>query len=392
MLSEPGAPVAEGTIPLSVPALRGNEWKYVKECLDSNWVSSAGPFVGRFERMVAGFVGTKYAVSTQNGTAALHVALLVAGIQPEDEVLVSTLTFIAPANAVRYCGAWPVLIDAEPTYWQMDPQRVIDFLERDCDCASGRLRNRATGRRVRAILPVHILGHPVDMDPILELAARYRLLVIEDASESLGVKYKGQMTGSLGDMACFSFNGNKIATTGGGGMIVTNNEEWARKARHLTTQAKVDEIEYVHDQVGYNYRLTNIQAALGCAQLEQLPGFISAKRHIAELYLDHLSRRPGIIPLKEPPWGTSTYWLFTVRLASTPRSSRPVMHGLAGEGIQTRPLWQPIHMSPCYRGQHTEHLPVAEGLYRECLSLPCSSASTEREISIVADALLKWSG
>jgi perosamine synthetase len=302
MLSEPGAPVAEGTIPLSVPALRGNEWKYVKECLDSNWVSSAGPFVGRFERMVAGFVGTKYAVSTQNGTAALHVALLVAGIQPEDEVLVSTLTFIAPANAVRYCGAWPVLIDAEPTYWQMDPQRVIDFLERDCDCASGRLRNRATGRRVRAILPVHILGHPVDMDPILELAARYRLLVIEDASESLGVKYKGQMTGSLGDMACFSFNGNKIATTGGGGMIVTNNEEWARKARHLTTQAKVDEIEYVHDQVGYNYRLTNIQAALGCAQLEQLPGFISAKRHIAELYLDHLSRRPGIIPLKEPPW------------------------------------------------------------------------------------------
>ncbi len=230
---EPGVPSAEGFIPLCVPEIRGNEWKYIKECLDTNWVSSVGAYVNRFEEMVADYVGTNHAVATVNGTSALHVALLVAGIEPDDEVLVSTLTFIAPANAIRYAGAWPLFIDAEPEYWQMSPQNVADFLERECNFQDGEVRNKHTGRRVKAIMPVHILGHPVDMEPILDVARKYNLVVIEDATESLGAKYQGRMVGHLGDIACFSFNGNKILITGGGGMIVTDNEAWARKAQYL---------------------------------------------------------------------------------------------------------------------------------------------------------------
>jgi perosamine synthetase len=247
---EPGALAPTGTIPLSVPEINGNEWEYVKECLDSNWVSSAGPFVERFEQMVADYVGTQHAVATVNGTAALHLALLVAGVQPDDEVLVPALTFIAPANAVRYAGAWPVFIDAEPAYWQMDAEKVMNFLEHRCAWANGELRNKNTGRRVRGILPVHILGHPCDMDPIVDLARKFRLVVIEDATESLGALYKERMVGHLGDVACFSFNGNKVITTGGGGMIVTDNEAWAERARYLSTQAKDNPVEYIHNEIG----------------------------------------------------------------------------------------------------------------------------------------------
>ena len=388
MLSEPGAPAAEGTVPLSVPALRGNEWKYVKECLDSNWVSSAGPFVERFERMVAGFVGAKHAVSTQSGTAALHIALLVAGIQPEDEVLVSTLTFIAPANTIRYCGAWPVLIDAEPAYWQMDPHRVVDFLERECQWASGELRNRTTGRRVKAVLPVHILGHPVDMDPILEVARKYRLAVVEDATESLGAKYRDKLVGRLGDIACFSFNGNKIITTGGGGMIVTDCDEWARKARHLATQAKQDPIEYVHDEIGYNYRLTNVQAALGCAQMENLCLFVEAKRTIAASYARELAGLPGLTLMREAPGVFSTFWMFTILAGEAcGRDRRALFRYLNDKGIQTRPLWQPLHRSPVHRHAQACESGVADRLCHDALSLPCSVGLSRSELARVVQAL-----
>ena len=280
-------------IPLIVPELRGNEWSYIKECLDTNWVSSVGTYVDQFEKMTAEQVGCKYAVATVNGTAALHIALLLAGVQPDDEVLVSSLTFIAPANTIRYVGAWPVFIDAEPEYFQIDPSAVIEFLENEC-CWDGReLRNRKTGRRVKAILPVHILGHPVDLDPILEVAARYSLPVIEDATEGLGARYRGRSLGSLGNAGCFSFNGNKIITTGGGGMFVTNDAQWAARAKYLTTQAKDDPIEYVHNAVGYNYRLTNILAAMGCAQMEQLDSFVGTKRQIANKYKDSLGHVAG---------------------------------------------------------------------------------------------------
>jgi len=374
MSFEPGAPGPEGSIPLCVPEIRGNEWRYVKECLDMNLVSSVGPFVDRFEKEFASHLGVGHAVAVASGTAALHIALLVSGIKPDDEVLVSTLTFIAPANAIRYVRAWPVFVDAEPEYWQMDPQQVNDFLERECQWVDGVLRNRTTGRTVRAIMPVHILGHPVDMDPILEIARKYDLVVIEDATESLGARYKGRMIGTLGEIACFSFNGNKIITTGGGGMIVTDNEAWALKARYLTTQAKDDPVEFVHGEIGYNYRLTNVQAAMGCAQLELLDEFISARRRIAATYADAISGIPGLTPMAEAPWAFSIFWMYCVLVDEIRYGidSRSLLHRLAESGIQTRPLWQPVHLSPAHAEGRAYRCKVAERLNREALSLPCS--------------------
>jgi perosamine synthetase len=385
------APPAGGFIPLAVPEVRGNEWRYVKECLDTAWVSSVGPYVDRFEQMVAQQVGTKHAVATVNGTAALHVALLVAGVCPEDEVLVSTLTFIAPVNAIRYVGAWPVFIDAEPTYWQIDPARVVEFLERDCRWSDGKLFNRRTGRRVTAVIPVHILGHPVDLDPILAVAKKFDLKVIEDATEGLGAAYKGRSLGCLGDVACFSFNGNKIITTGGGGMLVTNNEEWAQKAKYLTTQAKDDPIEYVHGEVGYNYRLTNLLAAVGCAQMEQLAAYVAAKRKIATHYADKLRNLPGIVAMTNAPWAASTFWMYTVLVDEEKcgMDSRQLMRALGSQKIQCRPLWQPIHQSPAYASQTTVTMPVAELLARQGLSLPCSVGLTEPEQDRVIAALVE---
>ena len=387
--SEPGAPAPSGTIPLSVPCLSGNEWKYIKECLDTNWVSSVGPFVDRFEHEVASYVGTRHAVATVNGTAALHVALMVAGVQPDDEVLVSTLTFIAPANAIRYVGAWPVFIDAEPDYWQMDPQKVIGFLDRECRWLDGVLHNKATGRRVRAILPVHILGHPVDMDPILAVAHKYGLVVVEDATEGLGAKYRDRMVGHLGDIACFSFNGNKIITTGGGGMLVTDNEAWSQKARYLTTQAKDDPIEYIHNEIGYNYRLTNIQAAMGCAQMERLAEHIAAKRRIAATYADAFRDVQGIHPMREAQWAFSTFWLstFLVDESMYGMDSRALLRRLSEHGVQARPLWRAIHLSPAHGSSPVPSYPVAERLNREALSTPCSAGLSDSDQQRVADAI-----
>jgi perosamine synthetase len=237
---EPGAPTPPGIIPICVPELHGNEWAYIKECLDTNWVSSIGSFVDRFEQMVANFTDNNYAIAASSGTSALHIALKVAGIQRDEEVVLSALTFIAPAYAIRYIGAWPVFIDAEKDYWQMDVGRLTKFLDEGCIWKEGVLTNLSTGRIVRAIIPVHILGHPCDMDEIKTLAQKYNLIIIEDATESLGAKYRAQPVGHIGDIACFSFNGNKLVTTGGGGMIVTDNEAWAKKAKYLTTQAKDD--------------------------------------------------------------------------------------------------------------------------------------------------------
>jgi perosamine synthetase len=331
--------------------------------------------------MVADYVGAKYAVATVNGTAALHIALMVSGVQADDEVLVSTLTFIAPANAIRYIGAWPVFIDAEAHYWQMDPQKVVDFLQKECRWRNGALYNKLTDRRVKAILPVHILGHTVDMDPILEAAHKYDLVVIEDATESLGAKYKGRPVGHLGDIACFSFNGNKIITTGGGGMIVTDNAAWARKATYLTTQAKDDPVEYIHNEIGYNYRLTNIQAAMGCAQMEKLGEYIAAKRRIAASYGEALQNVPGITPMREAQWAFSIFWMYTVLVdeALYGIDSRALMRQLAEAGIQCRPLWQPMHLSRPHADSATCSCDVAESLHREALSLPCSVGLAEEQ-------------
>jgi perosamine synthetase len=385
----PGAPPASGFIPLSVPEIRGNEWAYVKECLDTSWVSSVGSYVERFEQLVACQAGAKHAVATVNGTSALHLALLVAGIRPEDEVLVSTLTFIAPVNAIRYVGAWPIFIDAEPTFWQLDPERVAEFLEKGCRYRGGTLYNRITGRRVAAVLPVHILGHPVDLDPILAVAKKFGLKVIEDATEGLGASYKGRGLGSSGDIACFSFNGNKIITTGGGGMLVTNDECWASKAKYLSTQAKDDPLEYIHGEVGYNYRLTNLLAAVGCAQMEQLPVYVSAKRKIASRYTESLQGVPGIVPMRSAPWASSTFWMYTILIDEQKfgMDSRKLMRALEAEKIQCRPLWQPIHQSPAHGSRSSPSMPVSEELARRGLSLPCSVGLSESDQDRVIDTV-----
>ena len=390
MSSEPGAIPLEDVIPLHVPTIQGNEWKYIKECLDTNWVSSVGPYVDRFERGIADYVGTKYAVATVNGTAALHIALLVAGVQQDDEVLVSDLTFVAPVNAVRYIGAWPVFMDVDPLYWQMQPQKVVDFLEKECVWKNDALFNRTTGRQVKAIVPVHILGHPVDMDPILEAAKKYKLVIIEDATESLGAKYKGQMTGTIGDIACFSFNGNKIITTGGGGMIVTDNKQWADRARYLTTQAKDDPLEYVHNEIGYNYRLTNVQAAMGVAQLEQLDRYISRKHEIAIHYNESFSSVSGITLMQQAPWAQSNFWLYTILIddAVTGISSRQLLRELDKNKVQTRPLWCPMHMLPVYKDMLAYKIENVPAIYKQALSLPCSVDIKLADIDKVAKLIL----
>lgn len=392
---EPGAPAPDG-IPLCAPVIQGKEWTYIKECLDTGWVSSAGAFVARFERELAAYVGAAHAVATASGTAALHIALLVAGVEPDDEVITSPLSFIAPANAIRYVGAWPVFVDVEPGTWQMDPAQVAHFLERECIWRRGALVDRRTGRRVRAILPVHILGHPVDMDPILALARRYELTVIEDATESLGARYRGRPVGTLGDAACFSFNGNKLITTGGGGMLVTDRRDWAERARYLTTQAKDDPLEYVHKEIGYNYRLTNVQAAMGCAQLEQIDHFIAAKRRIAKTYRAALGPMPGVCPMPQAPWAESVHWLYTILLepsllaARSVADSRDLLRFLARRNIQSRPLWQPLHLSPAHRASYRGPLPVAEDIQRRALSLPCSVDITPQELDRVTATIREW--
>jgi len=386
---EPGAAVAAGSIPLCVPELRGNEWRYVKECLDTGWVSSVGAFVEQLEERVASYVGAAHGVATSSGTAALHLALLVAGVKPDDEVLVSDLTFIAPANAIRYVNAWPVLIDAEPVYWQMDVGRAIDFIEKRCKWTDGKLVNKATGRRVSAIVPVHILGHPVDLDPLIEIANKYGLAIVEDATESLGAEYRGRKVGNLAHVGCYSFNGNKIITTGSGGMIVTNDPAWAAQAKYLSTQAKDDPVEYVHKETGFNYRLSNVQAALGCAQLELLDEFIAIKRGIAAEYGKAFADVPGVTLMQEASWARSIFWLNTVLVDEEEygEDSRALMKRLACRGIQARPLWEPLHRSQALNAPQSVGGEVADDINRRALSLPSSVGMTPEQVQEVIGAV-----
>lgn len=369
----------EPAIPLAEPVIGGKEWAYVKECLDSGWVSTAGAFVGRFEADFAKYLGSEHAVATACGTAALHVALLAAGVRPDDEVLMPSFTFIAPANAVRYAGAWPVFVDAEPRAWQMDVARTADFLTRQCRWSGGALRNPRSGRRIGAILAVHVLGHPVDLDPLLEVAAKFDLPVIEDAAESLGATYGGRYAGRFGRLACFSFNGNKVMTTGGGGMVTTDDAALAERVRYLATTAKDDADEGIHGHVGFNYRLTNIQAAMGCAQLERLEEFLAAKRRIAGRYAEGLAGVPGLTLMPEEPWAKSAFWLYSIRIdpARAPCDSRELRARLGAAGIDSRHFWQPLHLSPAHAGAEVLGGAVAERLHGEILSLPCSASLSE---------------
>jgi perosamine synthetase len=379
-------------IPLSIPHLAGNEWPYIKECLDTGWVSSVGSFVDRFEREFAAKLGSKAAIACSSGTAALHVSLLVAGVKPEDEVIVSTLTFIAPANTIRYVNAWPVFMDAEARYLQMDVEKLADFLENGCRWDGRELHDKTNGRRVSAIVPVHILGHPCDMDPILALAEKFKLAVIEDATESLCSRYKGRPTGTMGRLGCFSFNGNKIITTGSGGMIVTDDLALAKHAKHLTTQAKQDALEFVHDEVGFNYRLSNVSAAFGVAQLEKIDDYKADKRRIAARYDAAFKDLPGIRAPEIAPWAESNEWLYTVRVdpKAFGMDSRALMRRLKESKIESRPLWQPMHRSPAHPDSRAWKCEAADRINAEALSIPCSvglaAADQDRVISVIRDA------
>jgi perosamine synthetase len=382
---------------LCEPHLGGREREYLQQCLDSNWLSSSGPFVDRFEREFAQQLQVEHAVAMSSGTAALHLALLAAGVGPGDEVLVSSLTFVAPVNAIRYCGAFPVFVDADPETWQMDGSLVEAFLAQDCEAGADGLRNRRTGRRIAALLPVHILGHPVDMAPVLAAADRHGLSVVEDATESLGARWQGIPVGKLGHIAAFSFNGNKLLTTGGGGMAVTGDAAIARRIRHLATQAKADPIEYVHDEVGFNYRMPSLQAAIGCAQLERIDGHLAAKARIANRYNAAFSTLPNIAVLTTAAWAESARWLYTIRVLgdNAGRDSRALLRHLAAAGVQTRPLWQPLHLGSVYGPSAAAEGrilggAVAERLYAESLSLPCSVGLTERDQDYVIRSISEF--
>ena len=383
---------ANSPIPLSVPRLAGNEWAYIKECLDTNWVSYVGPFVDRFERELAAKTGAKHAVATSSGTAALHVALLMAGVGPNDEVVMPGLTFVAPANAVRYCGAWPVFTDIAARDWQWDVAQLADFLANGCEVRHGRLVNKQTGRRIAALLPVHLLGGMCDVDAVAALAGRYELPLIEDAAESLGATYKGRGIGAACPsyrgpirLVATSFNGNKIITTGGGGALFAEDTALAARAKHLTTTAKADKIEFYHDEVGYNYRLTNIAAALGVAQLEKLDEYVEIKRGIAARYTEGFKDCAGVTVHPEPPHCRSIFWMYSVTLAA---GSRPVMRRLNEQGIMARPIWVPMHRLPAFSGHcHVVKAVEAERFYERSLSLPCSVSLTEADQQRVIIAL-----
>jgi perosamine synthetase len=378
---EPGGRGGAGFIGLCEPHVAGREWEYVKECLDTGWVSSVGSFVDRFEREFAAAVGARNAVAMGNGTSALHIALLISGIGAGEEVVTPSLTFIAPLNTVRYVGAWPAIVDVEPDYWQMDPAQLETFLVEDCRREGGSVVNRRSGRRVTGVMPVDILGHPCDLDAILAIAEEFGLAVIEDATESLGARCRDRPLGRVSPVSCFSFNGNKLITTGGGGMLVTDDEALARRARYLATQAKDDPLEYVHKAVGYNYRLTNVLAAMGCAQLEQVDAFVAKKRAIAARYVEALRDVPGIAPMREAPWAFSSFWMFTVLVDERAfgLDSRALLGRLGEQKIQTRPLWQPMHRSAAHAGAYARSCPVAERLHACALSLPCSVGLTDAD-------------
>ncbi len=368
--------VGHGPVVLHEPRFAGNEWAYLKECLDSNYVSSVGKFVDRFEADLAAYTGAKYAVAVMNGTAALHVALQMAGVQQGDEVIIPALTFVATANAVTYCGATPHFVDSEECTIGLDPKALREYLQGITEIRSEQCVNRNTGRVIRALVPMHTFGHPVDIEGLLAVARDFHLALVEDAAESLGSTVHGRHTGTFGLMGILSFNGNKTITTGGGGAILTNDTELARRAKHLTTTAKVPHRwDYVHDEIGYNYRLPNINAALGCAQLEQLFDFLAAKRRLFERYQAAFAGVPQSRIVAEPEGCRSNYWLQTLLLDESAAGQRDaILTATNDAGLMTRPIWTLMHRLAPYRTCPKMELPVAESLEGRLINLPSSAS------------------
>jgi len=365
-------------IPLSEPLISGNEWKYVKECLDTGWVSSAGKYVDLFEEKISEYTGAKYAIACVNGTSALQVSLKLAGVESGDEVIVPSLTFIAPVNAVNYLNAEPVFMDSDD-YFNIDPEKTIDFIKKETKYSKGFTINKNTGKKVKAIIPVHVLGNAVWLDDLYEICKERNIKIIEDASESLGTKYnkgkfKTKYTGTIGEIGCLSFNGNKIITTGGGGMILTDNKKLAERAKYLTTQAKDDEVLFIHNEVGYNFRLTNIQAALGVAQLEKINDYLKIKESNYSYYRNSIKDIKGIKLKPVPDYSRNNYWLYTIEINKTGygKNKEELLEVFGKNHIQARPIWYLNHMQKPFNNFFSYKINNACNLYDTTLCIPSS--------------------
>jgi perosamine synthetase len=358
-------------IPVCEPTLGGNEAKYVLDCVESNWISSAGKYISRFEQSFAALCGARYGVACANGTVALHLALAALGIGPGDEVIVPTFTMIATINAVTYTGATPVLVDSEPVTWNMDMNQVADKIT----------------ARTRAVMPVHTYGHPVDMDPLLELAERHGFYAVEDAAEAHGAEYKGRLAGSLGHAGCFSFYANKIITTGEGGMVTTNDPEIAGLAANLRDHAFSHERHFWHKYLGYNYRMTNMQAAIGLAQTEQMASFVAARRANAARYTAGLKDIPGLVTPPEAEWAKSVFWMYSILVQDEFCMTRDELRAyLAAHGIETRTFFIPMHLQPIYyQSFKGQRYPVSEMLCQRGFYLPSASSLGAQEIDYIVD-------
>ena len=364
--------VGPGPHALHEPYFHGNESTYLQECLESTYVSSVGPFVDRFEADLAVYTGAKHAIAVVNGTSALHIALKLSGVQPGDEVLIPTLTFVATANAVSYCGATPHFVDSDIQTLGMDPQKLREYLAEITEIRNNQCINRNTGRVIRTIVPMHTFGHPVEMERILAIARDYRLVVVEDAAESLGSTYYGQHTGTFGLMGVLSFNGNKTITTGGGGAILTNDIILAKRLKHITTTAKIPHTwEFSHDEIGYNYRMPNINAALGCAQLEQLTKILKTKRMIYQRYQKIFAKISGVRVMQEPAGCQSNYWLQTLILDQPDLEQRnQILAATNNASLMTRPIWVPMHRLAQFSSGLSMPVFVAEKLEAQLINMP----------------------
>jgi perosamine synthetase len=377
-------------IPLSIPNISGNEWQYVKDCLDTGWISSVGSYVNKFENDIATFVGAKYAIAAMNGSAALHLSLQLAGIQRDDYVITPNITFVATCNTISYHGAHPLLIDVDKFTWQMDLDLLEEFLLNETYLAerNGKpcIRSNRDDKVISIIMPVHVLGNMCDMDRLAQLAQHYHLTIVEDSTEALGATFKGRHAGTFGLLGTSSFNGNKLISTGGGGMIFTNDESIAKHAKHLTTQAKIDPFEYMHDETGYNYRLVNILAAVGCAQMEQLPKFLQRKKDIDSMYRNALAsnslRFQKITPNVNP-----NNWLHTIWVDD----QRGLIKHLLENEIQCRPFWVPMNQLPMYKNNiYFTKSDVANEVYQHCISIPSSTNLTDDQVYQVIDTISKF--
>jgi len=376
-------------IPLSVPNISGNEWQYIKDCLDTSWVSSVGSYVNEFERVTAEYTGSKYAVATSNGTSAIQIALMLAGVKPNDLVIAPNITFVASINAIKYTGAKPILIDIDFDTWQMDVELLEDFIINNTFDDNNTCFYKATRQVIRAILPVHVLGNIGDMDKLMLLSNKYHLHVVEDSTEALGSYYKGKHAGTFGLLGTLSYNGNKLITTGGGGMILTDDEELAKKAKHLTTQAKAKPDEYFHDEIGYNFRLVNVLAAMGVAQMEQLITFLKRKEEITAFYNARLSKIEGFVNQKILVDVNPNYWLYTIKI---PRAKSLLAH-FKNLAIEARPFWVPMNQLPANESDlYYTKRDVSNQIYDTCVSLPCSTNITDEQLEIVVKHIEQFYG